>query len=236
MPQAIEFAKMLDHSLVHPTLSEKGLIEGCQLAAKYNLASVCVKPYHVGLANKELANSGVEIGAVIGYPHGNSTLEIKLAEIEQVISDGAREVIMVMNLAKVIDEDWAFLEDEIGTTSDFCHRNGAIVKVIFAIDLIEDKHIIKLSEICSKVNSDFIIASKGDAHIQENSEKHSYWGKNIHKIQLMRVHSSPQVQVMVGGGIDSLDAFIRIIGMGITRVATIQTENIVLEAQENDKA
>lgn len=230
--KASEIAKMIDHSLLHPTLSEKELIEGCKLAAKYDVASVCVKPYHVGLSKKELEGSDVLICAVIGFPHGNSTLEIKLAETEQVIADGATEVDMVVNLAKVMDEDWDFLEDEVGAVTDLCHRSGAIIKVIFAVDLIEDKHIIKLCEVCSKVKADFVKTSTGYNFVKGDDGKYSYEGATDHRLQLMRKHSAPEVQVKAAGGIRSLDAFIRVKEMGITRVGTSQTESVVLAARE----
>ncbi len=230
-----EIAKMIDHSLLHPTLSEKELIDGCKLAAKYDVASVCVKPYHVALATKELQGTDVLVGAVIGFPHGNSTLEIKLAESEQVIRDGATEVDMVVNLAKVIDEDWDFLEKEIGTVTDLCHHRNAVIKVIFAVDLIQDMHIIKLCEICSKVKADFVKTSTGYNYIKTGDGKFTYYGATDHVLKLMRKHSAPAVQVKAAGGIRTLEAFIRVREMGITRVGTGQTESVVLAARKKFK-
>lgn len=223
---------MIDHSLLHPTLSEVQLLEGCKLAAKYDVASVCVKPYHVARAKAELDSTDVLICAVIGFPHGNSTLKIKLAETAQVIDDGATEVDMVVNLASVMDEDWDFLEEEVGAITELCHKNGAIIKVIFAVDLIEDKHIIKLCEVCSKVKADFVKTSTGYNFVKGEDGKYSYEGATDHVLQLMRKHSAPEVQVKAAGGIRTLDAFIRVKEMGITRVGTGQTESVVLAARE----
>jgi len=231
MTRALEIAKMIDHSLLHPTLSEMELLEGCKLAAKYDVASVCVKPYHVARAKAELEGTDVLICAVIGFPHGNSTLKIKLAETAQVIDDGATEVDMVVNLSSVMDEDWAFLEEEVGAITELCHKNGAIIKVIFAVDLIEDKHIIKLCEVCSKVKADFVKTSTGYNFVKGSDGKYSYEGATDHVLQLMRKHSAPEVQVKAAGGIRTLDAFIRVKEMGITRVGTGQTESVVLDAR-----
>ncbi len=231
MTRALEIAKMIDHSLLHPTLSEMELLEGCKLAAKYDVASVCVKPYHVARAKAELEGTDVLICAVIGFPHGNSTLKIKLAETAQVIEDGATEVDMVVNLSSVMDEDWAFLEEEVGAITELCHKNGAIIKVIFAVDLIEDKHIIKLCEVCSKVKADFVKTSTGYNFVKGSDGKYSYEGATDHVLQLMRKHSAPEVQVKAAGGIRTLDAFIRVKEMGITRVGTGQTESVVLDAR-----
>jgi len=232
MTRAVEIAKMIDHSLLHPTLSEVQLLEGCNLAAKYDVASVCVKPYHVARAKAELDGTDVLICAVIGFPHGNSTLKIKLAETAQVIDDGATEVDMVVNLASVMDEDWDFLEEEVGAITELCHKNGAIIKVIFAVDLIEDKHIIKLCEVCSKVKADFVKTSTGYNFVKGEDGKYSYEGATDHVLQLMRKHSAPEVEVKAAGGIRTLDAFIRVKEMGITRVGTGQTESVVLAARE----
>ena len=232
MTKTFEITKMIDHSLLHPTLSEKELIEGCKLAAKYDVASVCVKPYHVAMAKSELEGTDVLIGAVIGFPHGNSTLEIKLAETAQVITDGATEVDMVVNLSKVMDEDWNFLEEEIGAVTDLCHKNGAIVKVIFAVDLIEDKHIIKLCEVCSKVKADFVKTSTGYNFVKGADGKYSYKGATDHVLQLMRKYSAPEVQVKAAGGVKGLKGFLNVKAIGCTRVGTGQTEQVIKEAKE----
>jgi len=232
MNKVKEIAKMIDHSLLHPTLTKQEMIEGCKLAAKYDVASVCVKPYHVALSKEELKGTDVLICAVIGFPHGNSTLEIKLAETEQVIKDGATEVDMVVNLAEVMEENWSFLEKEIGAITDLCHKNGAIVKVIFAVDLIEDKHIIKLCEVCSKVKADFVKTSTGYNFLKRDDGLYFYDGATDHRLELMRKHSAPEVQVKAAGGIRGLDAFIKVKEMGITRVGTGQTESVVEDAMK----
>lgn len=231
MTKTFEIAKMIDHSLLHPTLSEKELIEGCKLATKYDVASVCVKPYHVTLAKKELEDTDVLICAVIGFPHGNSTLEIKLAETTQVINDGATEVDMVVNLAKVMDEDWDFLEKEVGAITDLCHKNGAIIKVIFAVDLIEDKHIIKLCEVCSKVKADFVKTSTGYNFLKREDGLYFYEGATDHRLKLMRKLSAPEVQVKAAGGVRGLKGFLNVKAIGCTRVGTGQTAQVIKEAR-----
>ncbi len=232
MNKVKEISKMIDHSLLHPTLTKQEMIEGCKLAAKYDVASVCVKPYHVALSKEELKGTDVLICAVIGFPHGNSTLDIKLAETEQVIKDGATEVDMVVNLAEVMEENWDFLEKEIGAITELCHKNDAIIKVIFAVDLIEDKHIIKLCEVCSKVKADFVKTSTGYNFVKGDDGKYFYEGATDHRLELMRKHSAPEVQVKAAGGIRGLDAFIKVKEMGITRVGTGQTESVVKDAMK----
>src|SRR5438445_11695070 len=92
-----DIAKMLDHSLLQPILTDAELEAGCQLARSYDVASVCIKPYAVGLAAKLLAGSTVAVGTTIGFPHGGHKTGIKMREAEQALDDGATEVDMVVN-------------------------------------------------------------------------------------------------------------------------------------------
>jgi deoxyribose-phosphate aldolase len=97
-----ELAKMIDHSLLHPTLTDKDLEEGCAIAVKYNVASVCIKPYHVQRAAELLKGTGVLVGTVVGFPHGSSTTEVKRYETEAACQDGATEIDMVINVGKAL--------------------------------------------------------------------------------------------------------------------------------------
>ena len=101
-----QLAKMIDHSLLHPTMTDRDLDEGCKLAAKYGAASVCIKPYAVKRAVELLHGSGVIVGAVIGFPHGNSGTESKRYETELACKDGATEIDMVINIGKALGGDW----------------------------------------------------------------------------------------------------------------------------------
>ena len=97
-----QLAKMIDHSLLHPTMTDRELEDGCALAAKYQVASVCIKPYYVKRAAELLRDTGVLVGAVIGFPHGNSATESKRYETELACRDGAAEIDMVINLGKAL--------------------------------------------------------------------------------------------------------------------------------------
>src|SRR6476620_8921371 len=144
-----ELAKMIDHSLLHPTLTDKELEEGCAIAARYAVASVCIEPYYARRAAELLRGSGVLVGAVIGFPHGNSSTESKRYETELACRDGAVEIDMVINIGKALSGDWAYVENDIRAVCDEAHKRGAIVKVIFENDFINDDETkIKLCQIC----------------------------------------------------------------------------------------
>ena len=117
-----EIAKMIDHSILHPAFTDNDLEKNCEIAQKYDVATVCVKPYHVRTASEILKGSYVAVCAVIGFPHGNSTIDIKESEALQVINDGATEVDMVVNIGKVLQNDWNYVNKELSTINDVYFR------------------------------------------------------------------------------------------------------------------
>jgi len=234
MDQVKEIAKMIDHSLLHPTMTDKDLEEGCKLAAQYDAASVCIKPYAVKQAVEWLKGSDVLVGTVIGFPHGNSAVSIKVAETIQACKDGAVEIDMVVNIGKVLGEDWAYVENEIDAVAKATHEHGAILKVIFENDfLTEDKYKIKLCEICSKVNADFVKTSSGYGMVKGADGKYSYKGATVEDLKLMRKHSAPQVQVKAAGGVRTFEDMLKVKELGVTRVGATATVAIVEAAKKH---
>jgi deoxyribose-phosphate aldolase len=123
-----ELAKMIDHSLLHPTMTDQDIEEGCALAAQYGVASVCVKPYAVKRAAALLEGTGVIAGAVIGFPHGNSATESKRYETELACRDGAGEIDMVINIGKALSGDWDYVEKDVRAVCDEARSRGAKVR------------------------------------------------------------------------------------------------------------
>jgi len=228
-----ELAKMIDHSLLHPTMTDEQLNQGCLLAREYDVASVCIKPYAVDFAKQLLSGSQIEVGTVIGFPHGNSALSIKLAETEKAIADGASEIDMVLNLGKVLGEDWGFIEKEVETILTACHNSGAILKVIFENDYLDlDDHKIKLCEICSQAGVDFVKTSTGYGFVKNAEGTHNYLGATDHDLKLMRQYSDPKVQVKAAGGVRTLDDLLHVRKLGVTRVGATATKTILDEAKK----
>lgn len=228
-----EIMKMIDHSLLSPALTDQQLMEGCQLAAKYHTASVCVKPYHVKLASDCLSTSDVVVGGVIGFPHGNSSTMIKTAETEQIIADGAVEVDMVVNIGKVLGEDWVYVSKEISAIRDITKNHNAILKVIFENDLLaEDRFKIKLCQICTEIGVDFVKTSTGYNYIKGSDGKYSYQGATMHDLELMVEHTSPPIQVKAAGHSGTLDIVLELRKLGVTRTGTAQTVQLYEDAEK----
>lgn len=223
---------MIDHSLLHPTMTDAMLKQECEVAKKYDVASVCIKPYAVKAAVQWLKGTDVLVGTVIGFPHGNSTIAIKVKETEQAIADGAKEIDMVVNIGKVLSEDWGYIEKEISAINSATVNGGAILKVIFENDYLpNDKFKIKLCQICSQVKVAFVKTSTGYGFVKGSDGKYSYQGATDHDLKLMRQHSAPEVQIKAAGGIRTLDDLLRVRALGVTRVGATATIAILEEAK-----
>ena len=154
-----DIAKMIDHSLLNPTLTDRELEQGCQLALEYDAASVCIMPYYLKRCAEILKGSSVKASTTIGFPHGGHTTAAKLAEAKQALLDGGQELDMVVNISKVLSEDWAYVRDDIKGVTDVAHEAGQKVKVIFENCYLEDRHKIRLCEICGEVGGDWVKTS-----------------------------------------------------------------------------
>ena len=233
MSKVTEIAKMIDHSILHPTFTDNDLRRECEVARKYNVASVCVKPYAVKLAVELLKGSDVLVGCVIGFPAGNSSIAVKAFETETACKDGAVEIDMVINIGKALQEDWAYLEDEIKAVVNTSHRYGAITKVIFETDFVtKDEQKIRLCEICSKAGADYVKTSTGFGFVKGPDGKFTYKGATVHDLELMRKYSAPQVKVKAAGGVRTLTDLLKFKEIGISRCGATATVAILEEAKK----
>jgi deoxyribose-phosphate aldolase len=239
-----QLAKMLDHSLLHPTLTDAELDEGCRLAARYGVASVCIKPYAVRRAAELLRGTGVLVGCVIGFPHGNSATEVKRYETEVACRDGAVEIDMVINLGKALSGDWDYVERDVRAVCDEAHRHGAKVKVIFENDhlaqggagLSGDDFKRKLCQVCEKAGADWVKTSTGYGFVKQPDGSYNYRGATEHDLALMRAACSPKVQVKAAGGVRDLEALIRVRDLGATRCGASVTAALLDEYRRREAA
>ena len=232
-----ELAQMIDHSLLHPTMTDQDLQAGCKLAAKYRVASVCIKPYAVKLAARWLRGSGVKVGAVVGFPQAAAPPRSKGYETELACRDGATEIDMVINLGKALSGDWKYVAQDVGAVVREAHRHGAIVKVIFENDFLPGDAIkIKLCRLCEKAGADFVKTSTGYGFVKGADGKYSYQGATEADLKLMRAHCSSRVQVKAAGGVRDLDALIRVRELGTTRCGATATAAMLEDYKRRAKA
>jgi len=227
-----DIAKMIDHSLLHPTMTDEQIIEGCRIAKKCDVATVCIKPYAIETAVEILNSSDVKVCTVVSFPHGNSTMGIKIKETEDVMDMGAIEVDMVVNIGKVLSGKWDYVSEEIKEINEVVTGNKGILKVIFENDYLEDSHIIRLCEICSAHSVAFVKTSTGYGFVRQENGMYSYKGATDHHLKLMRKHSAEGVRIKGAGCLRTLDDLLRVMEIGVTRIGATATEGIIEEAKK----
>ncbi len=231
-PTLRDLAKMIDHSLLHPTMTDEEIRKGCELSRKYDVATACVKPYAIPLAKEILAGSDVGVCPVIGFPHGNSATAINAREADAAARAGGSEIDMVVNIGKVLGGDWAYVTAEIKAINDAVVAAGGLLKVIFENDYLQDAHIIKLCEVCSTLGVAFVKTSTGYGFVRQENGMYSYKGATAAHLQLMRQHCAPSVQIKAAGGVRTLDDLLLVRSLGVTRVGATATQTILEDAKK----
>jgi len=227
-----DLAKMIDHSLLHPTMTDEDIRKGCELARQYDVATACVKPCSIPLAREVLAGSSVLVCPVIGFPHGNSTTTNKVREAEEAAQAGGAEIDMVVNIGKALGGDWAYVSDEIKAINTVVVANGAILKVIFENDYLPEPHIIRLCAICSEIGVAFVKTSTGYGFVKQSDGSYNYKGATVAHLKLMRQHCPPSVQIKAAGGVRTLDDLLLVRSLGVSRIGATATAAMLDEAKK----
>lgn len=210
-------AKRIDHSLLGPTLTTAELEAGCRLAADYGVASVCIKPYAVGLARRILQGTGVAVGTTIGFPHGGHCTSVKVFESKQAMNDGATELDMVINIGQALGGEWRAVSDDIEAVVEVAHRGGAIVKVIFENCYLNDEQKVKLCALCGEHRADYVKTSTG----------YGTGGATDADLILMRKAAPKHVKLKAAGGVRDLNGAIRVVELGCDRIGASRTAEIL---------
>jgi deoxyribose-phosphate aldolase len=218
----LDVAKMIDHSLLNPTLTAADLEAGIDLALRYDTASVCILPYALKQCAGRLKGSNVRASTTIGFPHGGHTTAIKLAETRQALADGGEELDMVVNISAVLSGNWTYVKEDLRAVIEETHAAGQKVKVIFENAYLKDEHKIRLCEICAELKADWVKTSTGYAPSGATDED----------LMLMRKHSPDFVQVKAAGGVRDLDALLRVRALGVTRAGATRTAAMMDDARK----
>ncbi len=216
-----DIAKMIDHSLLNPTLTASDLEQGIALALAYDVASVCIMPFALKHCAERLTGSSVKASTTIGFPHGGHTTAIKIAEAKQALADGGEELDMVVNISKVLSGEWAYVAEEIRAVVDVTHSARQKVKVIFENCYLNNDQKIRLCEICSAAGADWVKTSTG----------YGTGGANHDDLRLMRQYAAPYVQVKAAGGVRDLDALLAVRALGVTRAGATRTATMLDEGR-----
>ncbi len=216
-----DIAKMIDHSLLAPTLTGEQLEQGIDIALKYDVASVCIMPYYLRRCAERLRGSTVKASTTIGFPHGGHTTAVKLAEVKQALDDGGQELDAVVNISKVLSNDWDYVRGELQLLTELVHQHGAKIKVIFENCYLNDEQKIRLCQICGQLGVDWVKTSTG----------FGTGGATLEDLALMRKHTPPHVQVKAAGGVRDLDKALAVRALGVTRFGCTRTVEVLEECK-----
>ena len=219
-----DIARMIDHSLLRPNLTEAEFLEGVELSKKFQVATCSVVPFDVARAVKLLEGSGVPVSTVVAFPHGTVPTEVKVFEGKRSIEDGAIELDMVMAISRMMAGDYAYVEDDIRAMAELAHANGAELKVIFENCFLTKEMIVRACQLSEKAGADFVKTSTG----------YGSGGATLEDIKLMRASVSTKMKIKAAGGIRTLDEFLQYRAAGTDRIATRGSQAILEEAAKRE--
>lgn len=209
-----DISRMIDHSLLKPSMTIQEFESGIALAAAYKAGSVCIQPHYLKRCAEVLRGTGCRASTVIGFPHGGHVTSIKVAEARQALADGGEELDLVCNISRVISNDWDYVVSDLRAVIDITHAAGQKVKVIFENCYLTDAAKIRLCEICSDLRADWVKTSTG----------YGTGGATMDDLRLMRKHAAPHVQVKAAGGVRDLPALLECRAIGVSRIGASATQ------------
>lgn len=215
----MELNKYIDHTMLKAYAQEKDIIKLCDEADKYKFKSVCINPCYVSLVKSylEKLKSTVKICTVVGFPLGQNTIETKVFEAQNAINNGAEEIDMVINIGALLDKKFEYIEKEISDIRKICE--GKILKVIIETCYLDEENIKIMTEICNKLNVDYIKTSTG----------FGTRGASENDVIIMNKYKNNKLQIKASGGISDKKVAERMIELGATRLGTSKSINIIKE-------
>lgn len=214
-----DLAQLIEHSLIKPELSDEQVVEGIELAKRYGVAGVRVRPCDIDLAVRTLHGSQVKAGSVAGFPHGSQTTATKLYETRDLLRRGAREIDMVISISKLISREFQHVQTELLQMSEICHKEGALLKVILETGYLTDEQKIIACRCCERAEVDFVETSTGFGPS----------GYTVEDLRLLRKHVPEEIGVKAAGGLRTVDQVLEAYALGCTRIGTTATAAILDE-------
>ena len=220
-----DLAQMVDHTQLRAYAVKEDFEKLCKEAADYGFKMVAINSYPVELCSKLLKGTGVHVGAAIGFPLGQTTIENKVHETKQAIENGADEIDYVINIGKLKEKDYDYIEREMTEIVKACREKNILSKVIFENCYLTDDEKIKVSEIAAKVKPDFIKTSTG----------FGTGGATLEDVKLMKSIVKDEVKVKAAGGIRDLYTFLAMVEAGAERIGTSAGIEIMNEYDKRNK-
>lgn len=217
-----ELAKMIDHTVLKPYISNDDLVQHCEEAKKYNFKTVAINNANVVFCKKQLEGTDILCDAAVGFPLGQSTIEAKVFETRDVIVKGAGEVDYVINIVEVKNKNWDYIEDEMGRIVEVCNEYHIVSKVILETCYLTDEEKRKICEIALKIKPTFVKTSTG----------FGTGGATVEDVKLMKESVGDEIKIKASGGIRSFEEAFLMIEAGASRIGTSQGVKILEEYKE----
>jgi len=212
----------IDHTDLSPDASTDDIVRLCEEAKEHHFAAVCVNPVWVKTAAQQLKGSDVAVCSVVGFPSGAHKSEVKVAEAQLALDEGADELDTVINIAALKAADHEGVRADIEPLAQLAHENGAILKVILEVALLSDEEIERASRWAAEFGADYIKTSTGMLK-GENS------GATVAAVELMRDSVDPQIGIKAAGGIRDRATAEAMIEAGATRLGTSSSISFIEE-------
>jgi len=212
---------MIDHTVLKVDCKVEKIRALCDEAVASRFAAVCVPPYFVKEAARKLEYSRVKVATVIGFPYGYSATPAKVEEIKRAINDGADEVDVVVNICAIKEGSWYYVKNDIESMTLAAHLKGKGIKVIFEMSLLTEEEIVKLCEICSGLDVNFVKTSTGV----------NGTGATVEMIEFLRKNLSSKIKIKASGGIRTVEQAQALVDAGATRLGTSAGVSIVDQDQ-----
>jgi len=212
-----QLAKMIDQTLLKPFATVEDFRIHCQKSAEYNFKIVAINPAPVLICKEFLKGSDVLVGAAIGFPLGQNTIETKHFETIDAIRNGADEIDYVINITELKNKNYSYIEKEMEEIVSTCRKNKVTSKVIFENCYLTDEEKKELCRIAVNIKPDFIKTSTG----------FGTGGATIEDVLLMKSIVGDSVKVKVAGGIRSLEAALKMLEVGADRIGTSSGTQII---------
>ncbi len=208
-------AKRIDHAILRPELTRNDLCAQCDRCAEFGVWSVCVRPSDVSLAVKRLDGTGVHIGTVVAFPHGTAQTSVKAGETARAVDDGAEEIDMVLNIARLRSGEVEYVRDDIAAVVSTAA--GRCVKVILETCYLEEAPKIAACRSAVQAGAQFVKTSTGFAPA----------GATVEDVRLLRREVGPDFGVKASGGIRTLADAKAMLAAGANRLGTSRTAEIL---------
>ncbi len=213
----MDLARLIDHTLLKPDADQKAIIQLCEEALEHDFAAVCVPPYWVSEATRQLAKSNVKVATVIGFPMGYSATAAKVEEIKRSIDEGADELDVVINICAIKSGNWNYLQNDIDRTTTAVHLKGKQIKIIMETGLLTNPEIVKICGICQELEPDFVKTSTG----------FNGPGASVDVVQLLRQNLNDNIKA--SGGIRTREDAINLVNAGAHRLGSSSGVKIITE-------